>query len=93
MSNSITLVGTTFTNTTGDEPTHGFRMYDDYDAAYCNLMSKEEANATDENLLRLASNEYSDDSITQMVDFGLEHGMLINNTWYAGEEIAAMLEG
>ena len=92
MSNSITLVGTTFNNTAGGD-SHGFRMYDDYDAEYCNLMSEEEANATDENLLRLAANEYSDDSITQMIDFGLEHGMLINNTWYDGEEIAAMLEG
>lgn len=91
MSNSITLVGTTFSNTRGGEATHGFRMYDDYDAAYCNVMSEEEANTPNRTLLKLAAHDYSDDSINAMVDFALDHGMLINDTWYSSEEVADIL--
>lgn len=91
MSNSITLVGTTFSNTGGGYETYGFRMYDDHDAAYCNIMSKEQANASNEDLLRMASNDFCDDSISAMIDFALEYGMLINDTWFSSEEVAGML--
>lgn len=91
MSNSITLVGTTFSNTAGGYDTYGFRMYDDHDAAYCNLMSEEQANTTNEELFKMAANEFCDDSINAMVDFALDHGMIINDTWYSSEEVADML--
>lgn len=91
MSNSITLVGTTFSDTGGGYETYGFRMYDDHDAGYCNIMSKEQSNSSNEDLFKMASNEFCDDSINAMVDFALDHGILINDTWYSGDEVAEML--
>lgn len=91
MSNTVTLISTDFINLIDGETCHGFRIYDDHDAAYCDSLPEEYTKTSDKDLLRLAAHDYSDDSITGMVDFALEHGMLINDTWYSSEEVAGML--
>jgi hypothetical protein len=66
-------------------------MYDEYAAAYCNLMEKEEfENASDKQLLRIAA-QYADDETNHMIEHAKDFGMLINDTWYNDSDIREML--
>jgi len=83
----INLVGTTFTETTGDV-SYGFRMYDEYEKTYCNILESPPPE-DDLELLQVAL-EYTDDISKAMFDFMREHetGLTINGTYYDWEEIA-----
>ena len=83
MGNRVELVGTTFVNTTGEQ-TFGFRMYDDYEATYCNLFDA----VIEDDLQLLREVILTDaDSTSDMLEFAAANGCFINSTWYDVDEI------
>lgn len=84
MGNRVSLVGTTFTDATG-EVSYGFRMFDDLESAYCNLL---EAPVEDDlQLLRLAIS-FSSPATDGLLDSAATRGCFINSTWYGPEQLA-----
>ncbi len=92
MSNLISIQATRFTDISSGEKSYGYRIYDDYDSAYSNLLSKEEASGNDLDLLKLvAENENS--AVSSMLEYvrNNENGIQINDTQYDWEEICEIL--
>lgn len=88
MSNRVELVGTTFVAATGEQ-TFGFRMYDDYEATYCNLFDA----VIEDDLELLRAVILADASSTSdMLEFVSANGCYINGTWYDVDEILHLFE-
>ena len=93
MSNRVTLTATQFKNVkSDDEPTYGYRMYDDAGQAYCNIFTKEDVQKDDLDFLKLVwENAGSDEG--SMFDFmrQYEKGIFINGSWYDWDEVKDIL--
>ena len=98
MSNEVTIQATQFVNMRGAEKTgstFGFRIYDDYDSVYSNLMMEGEfldISSEDLAFLKYVVDNASD-KIEYMLDSVVENekGMEINGTWYDWNEIKDIL--
>jgi hypothetical protein len=83
MSNRLFLESTEFKNPVTGESTYGYRLYDDHDSTYHNLM--DECLTDDLQLLKYAI--VNDES--GMLDFieEMEKGIYINDTYYQWDQI------
>jgi hypothetical protein len=92
MSNHVTIQATRFTNLPQGTETLGFRIYDDYNAAYCNTLESIPEN--DIELLELILGDYASDDTTDILSYVEEHekGIEINGNYYSWDEIAPSFE-
>lgn len=84
MSNRVELISTTFVDAT-DQETHGFQMFDNYEAAVGHMFA--EAVKDDLELLRRVIAENMSET-EGLLECAREDGMLINNTWYDPKELS-----
>lgn len=88
MSNIITLELTEFKGFS--EVTYGYRMYDNYEKTYCNLMTREQWKTCHDPIELLAyALQTKDEQSTAMIDYCVENeeGMMINGQWFDHEEL------
>ena len=78
MSNTLTIKSTMFKNRDDDEPTYGFRIYDNYAKTYCNDYDHF---LTDEEAIKEAF-EFITASDSEDLDFDFGLGAEVNGTWF-----------
>lgn len=88
MSNRINLIRTKFTDSSGEY--NGFRIYDDYGSEYGMFADEAKPSDDDKEFLLQVKDNFTR-QVTDMVGFGSENGMYIDDEFYDGEEIAKML--
>lgn len=91
MSNRATLQRTEFKNLPQGDTTFGWRIYDDYGQTYSNILSKEDVEKSDEELLQQVSS-FGDEVSSVIIDFALEHGIYIGNQWYDADWVQKTLD-
>jgi hypothetical protein len=89
MSNRVQIVRTEYTNLKSGETQVGCRILDDFvDENY--FFTEGGIPEDDGELLRDISN-HGGDSISELIDFAISHGIDIDGTWYSAEEVGKML--
>lgn len=70
MGNNVYIQRTEFTNvaTIREEPSYGYRIYDDYDQTYCNTMAGADMQLEPSEFLAIAIHTF-DERATSMFDF------------------------
>ena len=102
MSNRVHVQRTRFTNLVlqklpsgelcleDDRESFGFRIYDDFDQAYCNTLNAKDLVCSDATFLKLIE-ESADDNMRDMISFALDHGIYIDDEWYDAEWVNKVL--
>lgn len=89
--NRVTIQRNVFINFNEKTETYGFRIYDDFECTYVNTMDKNNLKLEDIDFLKLILNSNFGESIDNMLTFGLEHGMYIDEQWYTKDELKKMV--
>lgn len=83
MSNTVTIQRTEFKDIPQGYTSYGYRMYDEYDAVYGNILFQSDMVSLPEDFLNKII-QYFDDKSKDMLDFALneKHGIVIDDTYY-----------
>jgi hypothetical protein len=89
MSDRIHFVSTKFEDLTTGEVSWGYRLYDSYSSAYCNLMTEPEVKfMTPKTAIEIIHAFHVDDDFSRAIQ---EYGFLFNDTYIDAEVCAQLL--
>jgi hypothetical protein len=93
MGNRVTLERTYFRNKNYGEEDSGFRIYDDYDQDYCNVLEPSAMLFESLEFLQyIITNGFVSDRAGVMLDFAMDHGMYIDDEWFEAEQVAECMK-
>lgn len=91
MSNKVNLIRTKFTDLKSGDESYGYRIYDDYSQDYSMFTDMVTRPPDDDKVfLRLVA-DGCPESVSQTIDWAIEHGMYIDDQWFEASEVAEML--